>query len=60
MSDKKTVTTAATKKTARANGKGKAPADKFPTREVDAETLRKVTKLVVEIHRDTLKELANH
>ena len=60
MSKKKAFTTVNARKTVRVNGKGKAPADKFASREVDEEIFRKVTKLVIEIHRDTLRELANH
>ena len=54
MSSKKV--TANGKKAARA----KSEKELFPVRKVDRETERQVIKLVIELHRDTLRELANH
>ena len=41
-------------------GKGKGIRDPFASREVDRETERQVIKLIIELHRDTLRELAHH
>ena len=54
MSSKKVTTNG--KKAARA----KSEKELFPVRKVDRETERQVIKLVIELHRDTLRELANH
>ena len=56
MSSKKVTTNANGKKAARA----KPEKELFPVRKVDRETERQVIKLVIELHRDTLRELANH
>lgn len=60
MSDKKVTATANGKKAAPGNGKVKSQKELFPVRKVDRETERQVIKLVIELHRDTLRELANH
>ena len=56
MSSKKVTTNANGEKAARV----KSEKELFPVREVDRETVRQVTKLVIELNRDTLRELANH
>ena len=59
MSSKK-VTATAGKKAAPVNGNGKAARDPFASREVDEGTLLQVIDLVIELNRDTLRELAHH
>ena len=56
MSSKKVTANANGKKAARV----KSEKELFPVRKVDRETERQVIKLVIELHRDTLRELANH
>ena len=62
MSSKKVTTNANGKKAARVNGNGngKAARDPFASREVDEATLLQVIDLVIELNRDTLRELAHH
>ena len=60
MSSKKVTTNANGKKTAPVNGNGKAARDPFASREVDEATLLQVIDLVIELNRDTLRELAHH
>ncbi len=47
-------------KSPRSNGKVRAGQDKFPVREVDEATVSRVIDLVLELNRDTLRELANY
>ena len=58
MSSKKVTTNANGKKAAPVNGK--AARDPFASREVDEATLLQVIDLVIELNRDTLRELAHH
>ncbi len=51
------VTVNANGKKAGGKGKVKGVRDPFASREVDIETLREVTDLVIELHWDALKEL---
>lgn len=60
MSNKKVTATDPGKKTARVNGNGKTARDPFASREVDEVTLLQVIDLVIELNRDTLRELAHH
>ena len=60
MSSKKVTVNANGKKGAPVNGKAKSEKELFPVREVDEETVLKVIDLVIELNRDTLRELANH
>ena len=60
MSRKKVTVNANGKKSTPVNGKAKSEKELFPVREVDRETVRQVTKLVIELNRETLRELANH
>ena len=60
MSSKKVTANANREKGAPVNGKAKSEKELFPVREVDRETVRQVTKLVIELNRETLRELANH
>ena len=57
MSSKNRVAVVKNRKDARASGDFNSVPDKYPRREVDIETLRKVTDLVIELHWDALKEL---
>ena len=57
MSSKNEVAVAKNRKDARASGDFSSIPDQYPRREVDIETLRKVTDLVIELHWDALKEL---
>lgn len=58
MSGEKVTVNANGKKAA--GGKVKAEKELLPVREVDRETERQVIKLIIELHRDTLRELAHH
>ncbi len=60
MSSKKVTVNANREKGAPVNGKAKSEKELFPVREVDEETVLKVIDLVIELNRDTLRELANH
>ena len=60
MSSKKVTANANREKGAPVNGKAKSEKELFPVREVDEETVLKVIDLVIELNRDTLRELANH
>ncbi len=57
MSGEKVTVNANGKKAAGVRGKVKGVRDPFASREVDIETLREVTDLVIELHWDALKEL---
>ena len=60
MSGEKVAVNANGKKAAGVKGKVKSVRDPFASREVDRETERQVIKLIIELHRDTLRELAHH
>ncbi len=60
MSSKKVTANPNGKKPAGGKGKAKSTPDPFASREVDRETERQVIKLIIELHRDTLRELAHH
>ena len=60
MSSEKVTVNANGKKAAGVKGKVKGVRDPFASREVDRETERQVIKLIIELHRDTLRELAHH
>ena len=47
-------------KSPRANRNVRAGQGKFPIREVDEATVSRVIDLVLELNRDTLRELANY
>lgn len=60
MSGEKVTVNANGKKAAGGKGKVKSEKELLPVREVDRETEREVIKLIIELHRDTLRELAHH
>lgn len=57
MSGEKVTVNANGKKAVGVKGKGKAVRDPFASREVDRETLREVTDILIEFHWEALKEL---